>query len=69
MTTDVYNNQAKKVGTVDLPDRIFGRSWNPDLVHQAVRAQTANKRANFAHAKAANFEDLAALAEKIRKNL
>jgi len=51
MTTDVYNNQAKKVGTVDLPDRIFGRSWNPDLVHQAVRAQTANKRANFAHAK------------------
>jgi len=51
MKTDVYNNQAKKVGTVDLPDRIFRHPWNPDLVHQAVRVQTANKRSNFAHAK------------------
>ncbi|OGY58597.1 MAG: 50S ribosomal protein L4 [Candidatus Colwellbacteria bacterium RIFCSPHIGHO2_02_FULL_45_17] len=51
MKTDVYDNKAKKVGTVDLPDRIFGHSWNPDLVHQAVRTQTANKRANIAHAK------------------
>src|SRR3990172_8334755 len=51
MKTDVYDNKAKKVGTVDLPDRIFGHSWNPDLVHQAVRTQTANRRANIAHAK------------------
>lgn len=51
MKTDVYDNKAKKVGTVDLPDRLFGRSWNPDLVHQAVRTQTANRRMNFAHTK------------------
>jgi len=51
MKTDIYDNKAKKVGTMDLPDRIFNRAWNSDLVHQAVRTQTANKRANIAHAK------------------
>ena len=51
MKTEVYNKEAKKVGTTDLPDRLFGRSWNPDLVHQAVRTQAMNKRANIAHAK------------------
>ena len=51
MKTDVYDNKAKKVGTVDLPDRIFDYSWNPDLVHQAVRTQTANKGYKAAHVK------------------
>ena len=51
MKVDVYNNQAKKVGTLDLPERVFGRAWNEDLVHQAVRTQTANKRVAIAHAK------------------
>ena len=51
MKTDVYDKKAVKVGTVELPDRLFGRSWKPDLVHQSVRTQALNKRNNIAHAK------------------
>ncbi len=51
MKTDVYDNKAKKVGTVELSDRLFGRLWNSDLVHQALRAQTANRRQKLAHTK------------------
>jgi len=51
MKIDVYDKMAKKVGTTDLPDRLFSRSWKVDLVHQAVVTQAANKRANIAHAK------------------
>lgn len=48
---DVYNQKNEKVGTVELPERIFGAKWNPDLVHQALRAQISNSRINLAHAK------------------
>ena len=51
MTTDVYDNNAKVVGQVDLPDRLFNRSWNPDLVHQALRIQEMNRRTPGAHVK------------------
>ena len=36
---------------MDLPEKIFGVKWNPDLVHQALVAQLANKRSVLAHAK------------------
>lgn len=49
--TDIYDKQAKKIGEIELPDRLFARPWNPDLVHQALRVQTANQRVNIAHAK------------------
>jgi large subunit ribosomal protein L4 len=51
MTVDLYTKENKKTGTVDLPDRIFGVKWNPDLVHQAITAQLANQRKPIAHAK------------------
>lgn len=51
MTTDVYNKDAKVVGQVELPDRLFNRSWNPDLVHQALRVQEMNRRTPSAHVK------------------
>lgn len=51
MKTDLYDNKAQVIGTVELPERLFGIGWNADLVHQALRTQTANKRANIAHAK------------------
>ena len=51
MNVDVFDKTAKKVGTVELQDRLFARKWNPDLVHQALRIQTANRRANIAHTK------------------
>lgn len=51
MKTNLYDKQAKVIGEIDLPDRVFARSWNPDLVHQALRVQEANKRTILAHAK------------------
>lgn len=51
MKADLYDNKAKVVGTVDLPERLFSIKWNADLVHQALRTQAANKRSNIAHAK------------------
>jgi len=51
MITDLYNQKNKKIGTVDLPERIFGAKWNADLVHQVLVAQMANSRKPIAHAK------------------
>ncbi|MEK7657830.1 MAG: 50S ribosomal protein L4 [Patescibacteria group bacterium] len=51
MTVDIFDKQNNKAGTVDLPDRIFGVKWNPDLVHQILTAQTANRREPWAHTK------------------
>src|SRR5438105_1748720 len=49
--TDLYNQENKKVGTVELPDKFFGVKWNPTLVHQALVAEMANARQPLAHAK------------------
>ncbi|MBI2010982.1 MAG: 50S ribosomal protein L4 [Candidatus Colwellbacteria bacterium] len=51
MTTDLYNQEGKVIDKIDLPDRVFSRPWNPDLVHQALRVQMANRRQVLAHAK------------------
>jgi large subunit ribosomal protein L4 len=51
MTADLYNNKNEKVGTIGLPERIFARRWNADLVHQALLAQLANSRHPVAHVK------------------
>lgn len=51
MKTDLYDIEAKKAGTIEVPDRLFARVWNPDLVHQALRVQTANRRRVLAHTK------------------
>ncbi|MBI2013055.1 MAG: 50S ribosomal protein L4 [Candidatus Colwellbacteria bacterium] len=51
MKTDLYNSQGKVINQVELPDRLFSRSWNPDLVHQALRVQEMNRRTPVAHAK------------------
>jgi len=34
-----------------LSDKIFARPWNPDLVHQTLLAQQANRRLPWAHTK------------------
>ncbi len=49
--TEVLNEEAKKIGEVELPERIFGRKWNPQLVHQALLTQRANARVRVAHSK------------------
>lgn len=51
MTTDVFNKQNQKIETTELPEKIFGIKWNPNLVHQALMTQLANRREPIAHAK------------------
>ncbi|MBI2046375.1 MAG: 50S ribosomal protein L4 [Parcubacteria group bacterium] len=51
MNATIYNQTGKEVGTVSLPEAVFGVKWNADLVHQAVVAMEANARTPVAHAK------------------
>jgi large subunit ribosomal protein L4 len=51
MNVDVINLKNEKVGTLEVPENVFGVKWNPVLVHQVLRAQMANKRTPVAHTK------------------
>jgi len=51
MNADVYNLKNEKVGTVELPESVFGARWNPVLIKQVLEAQQANARDPWAHAK------------------
>ncbi len=51
METQIYNQKGKSVGTLKLPESIFGVKWNGDLVHQVVTAMQANARTPVAHTK------------------
>lgn len=44
MEVDVLNIKGKKVGTVELPDKVFAGPINVDLMHQAYVRQMANAR-------------------------
>jgi len=48
---DVYNTDGKKVGSVDLSEKLFGLPWNDALMHQVVVGMQANARAHIAHTK------------------
>src|SRR3989344_3036262 len=51
MEYPLYNQNADKVGSVSLPDNVFGLPMNADLLHQVVISQASNKRQNIAHTK------------------
>ena len=51
MTADILNLKNEKVGTIDLPERVFGAKWNEVLVRQVLLAQRANARDPWAHVK------------------
>lgn len=51
MEVPIYNTEKVKIGNADVPKKMFGSKWNPDLVSQAVRIQMANSRNIVAHAK------------------
>ncbi|MDP1689062.1 MAG: 50S ribosomal protein L4 [bacterium] len=51
MKVPLYNTKAENIGETELPDAIFNRPWNPDLVHQAVVMYAANLRQIVAHTK------------------
>ena len=45
MKMDVTTLEAKKAGSIDLPDDIFGLEPRPDLLHRMVTWQLARRRA------------------------
>src|SRR3954468_24273266 len=51
MEFPLYNQEAEKVGTIELADGIFGLAMNQDLLYQVITSQLANKRQVVAHAK------------------
>jgi len=51
MKIPVYNKEGKEVGKTLLPKEVFELRVNPDLVHQVVVSQMANKRQGIAHTK------------------
>jgi len=51
MKVDLYTQDGKKNGTLDLPKEIFEVPFNMDLIHHALVRQTANERINLAHTK------------------
>ncbi len=50
MEVEVYNQQGKSVGSMELP-AVLATPWNADLVYQVVTSQQANRRQVVAHAK------------------
>ncbi len=49
--TNLYNFQAEAVGNIELSDKVFGVTFNNDLVHQAMVCQSNNERQVLAHTK------------------
>jgi large subunit ribosomal protein L4 len=43
-TIPLFNMEGKEVGSLPLPDAIFGVEFNEALVHQAIVAEEANQR-------------------------
>jgi large subunit ribosomal protein L4 len=51
MESKIYNQTGKEVGTVKLPESIFGLPWNEALVHQVAVSMMGNERIPIAHTK------------------
>lgn len=51
LTPSVYNGAGKAVGTVTLPESVWGVAWNADLVHQVVTGMQSNARTGLANTK------------------
>lgn len=46
----IFDIKGKEVGSLSLPEQIFGVKWNADLVHQVVLGMQSNARAGRAGA-------------------
>jgi large subunit ribosomal protein L4 len=51
MMAKIYNTNGEIVGETELPSEIFDVKFNPDLVHQVIISQMANKRKPIANTK------------------
>lgn len=49
--TNLYNQEGKVVGEIELPEAIFGLKPNIDIMHESVVAQEASSRVKYAHVK------------------
>lgn len=50
-TVPLYNAEGKEVGSLSLPDSVFGAEPNIALIHQAVTTEEANARQGTANTK------------------
>ena len=44
MLVNIYDKQAKEVGSMELSDEVFAREYNEAIIHQCVVAQMNNMR-------------------------
>ena len=51
MEAKVYNQNGEEIEILTLPEKIFGCSWNPNLVRQVYLSERTNKRKNIASTK------------------
>lgn len=53
LSASIFNISGKEVGTVNLPEALFGQAFNNNLVHQVVVSMQSNARAGrgLAHTK------------------
>ena len=51
METVIYTQEGKEKGKLTLPEKIFGLTWNADLVHQVVVSEESSRRDPIAHTK------------------
>lgn len=51
MKINYYNQKGEKSGMLDLPENIFGVSWNSSAIWQTLTAFAANQRRHYSHAK------------------
>lgn len=51
MEATVYSVSGKSAGKINLPESIFGVSWNADLVHQVATSMASSARKPVAHTK------------------
>lgn len=51
MKSNIYNQEGKAAGSIELPESVFGLKWNSDLVHQVITAMNTNARHAIAHTK------------------
>jgi len=51
MKAPLYNQTGKVSGNIEIPENVFGLSWNSDLVHQVITSLRTNIRKPVAHVK------------------
>lgn len=51
MEATIYNTKGKEAGKLTLNEKVWGLSWNADLVHQVVESMRSNARTSSAQVK------------------